>query len=49
MKRFGSVPAPLAVHVGVAAVPLVVLNSCPLLWPTQTAFELPGVTAMALM
>src|SRR4051812_48921291 len=48
-KRAGSVPTPEAIHVGVAAVPFVVLYSWPLLCPTQIVFAFPGVTSIALM
>ena len=37
------------VHVGVGAVPLDVLNTCPLLCPTQMTSALPGATAIVAM
>ncbi len=49
--RFGSAGDVLSwrVHVGVAAVPLVVMNTSPLLCPTQITSGLPAATAMALI
>ena len=49
--RFGSAVDPLStfVQVGVVDVPLAVVKTSPLLWPTQIRSEFPLATAMALI